>query len=301
MRWSIDRWRTLGILAIPMAIVLAWAYRDTHRPVMVGRACPPPERRSMDEIDHSGWNRLLAEYVDDAGRVDYARWQRSSVDLQSLDDYLAELGRAEPSLPAAKAVRLAFWINAYNAVTVRGIVQVFPTPSIRRHTPIAFGFHIWHDLRLHVGDASYSLSQIEHEQLRPLGDCRIHFAIVCASMGCPQLRREAYVAPRIHAQLDEATRTFLADRCKCAPHPAAQRVAISQIFQWFQNDFGPTPQLALAALADYFPDEASRRAARDARWHVTYLDYDWRLNVQLPGASAASSRPRRIEEPLVVR
>jgi hypothetical protein len=118
--------------------------------------------------------------------VDYQAWKNSPDDLAALEKYLATLSRADTLAQASKAGKLASWINFYNALTVHGILEVYPTTSIRKHTAVAFGYNIWKDLLLPVSGAKHSLEDIEHKILRKMDEPRIHFAIVCASIGCPR-------------------------------------------------------------------------------------------------------------------
>jgi len=151
----------------------------------------------MDQIDHRSWDALLKRYVNQRGNVDYQAWKQSAADQRALDAYLAHLSSANPNAQALGAAKLAFWINAYNAVTIKGILREYPTSSIRNHTAKLFGYNIWDDLLLTVGGKPYSLNHMEHEVLRKMGEPRIHFAIVCASISCPRLLNEAYTASRL--------------------------------------------------------------------------------------------------------
>ena len=181
-------------------------------------------------------------------------------------------------MKTAREGQLAFWINAYNALTVYGILGVYPTDSIRNHTAKVFGYNIWKDLLLPVGDKKYSLRAIEHQILRKMGEPRIHFAIVCASIGCPRLRSEAYAPGKLESQLADNTRDFFSRSKHFQADPANRRVRVSPILEWFGKDFAPTPQKALASLVDYMPDEAARRLISSEDLSVSYLDYDWSLN-----------------------
>ena len=169
-------------------------------------------RQSIDAIEHKTWTVLLTKYVDANGLVDYRRWHDTRADLRLLDDYLRRLSSGDPKLPASDSSRLAFWINAYNAVTIRGILREYPTTSIRNHTPRLWGYNIWKHLQLYVAGQPRSLDQIEHEVLRKMNEPRIHFAIVCASMGCPRLLNEAYVAEKIDGQLEANAKDFFRRR-----------------------------------------------------------------------------------------
>ncbi len=235
---------------------------------------------SLDKVDHCVWDRLLKKYVDDDGMVDYAGWKASQSDTSALKQYLAVLGRVDPEAPTAKEGKLAFWINAYNALTVYGILQVYPTSSIRNHTAKLVGYNIWDDLLLAVADKKYSLSTIEHKILRKLGEPRIHVAIVCASIGCPRLRSEAYTPKKLETQLADNTLDFFSRQRNLQVDLNRRQVRVSPILDWFGEDFGPTPQKALARLAEYMPNDATRRLIDQGDFSVEYLDYDWSLNKQ---------------------
>ncbi len=234
----------------------------------------------LDRVDHATWDRLLQKYVDRDGMVDYAAWKASESDLAALKQYLATLSAADANARTTKQGKLAFWINAYNALTVQGILDVYPTSSIRNHTAKLVGYNIWDDLLLPVGDNKYSLNQMEHEILRKLGEPRVHFAIVCASVGCPRLLNEAYTPERLKSQLTDNTGDFFARRRNFQVDPGGRKVRVSSILDWFGEDFGPTPQKGLAGLAQYMPDEASRRLVASQGFSVSYLNYDWSLNEQ---------------------
>ena len=235
---------------------------------------------SLDKVDHSVWDRLLKKYVDDNGMVDYAGWKASRSDADALKQYLAVLGRGDSEASTTKQGKLAFWINAYNALTVYGILEVYPTSSIRNHTAKLVGYNIWDDLLLTVAGKKYSLNTIEHKILRKLGEPRIHFAIVCASIGCPRLRNEAYTPKKLETQLADNTRDFFSRQRNLQVDLNRRQVRVSSILDWFGEDFGPTPQKALARLAQYMPNDATGRLIGRGEFSVEYLDYDWSLNKQ---------------------
>jgi hypothetical protein len=135
-------------------------------------------------------------------------------------------------------------------------------------------------LLLAVHGKQYSLNQIEHEILRKLGEPRIHFAIVCASIGCPRLLNEVYTPPNVESQLASNTRDFFARRKNLEVDLTSRTVRVSAILDWFGEDFGPTAPKALARLAEYMPDEATRRLVASEDVAVSFLDYDWSLNKQ---------------------
>ncbi|MBC7350762.1 MAG: DUF547 domain-containing protein [Thermogutta sp.] len=276
----------LGIAIVGLLLSVAWlaccgqgsGFLGQKRVVI--QSAPNTTRVPLDRIDHSAWDQLLRKYVDQHGMVNYAAWKRSPADVQMLEQYLETLGQADPALKTSKEARLAYWINAYNALTIYGILQVYPTTSIRNHTIAIFGFNIWEDLLLQVAGKKYSLNDIEHKILRKLGEPRIHFAIVCASVGCPRLRNEAYLPEKLEEQLADNTRDFFARDKNLQVDLAHRQVRVSAILKWFGEDFGPTPQRALATLAEYMPDEPTKRLISEGNFSVSYLDYDWSLNEQ---------------------
>ena len=141
------------------------------------------------EVNHAVWDDLLQKYVDDRGMVDYAAWKSNKIDMRSLDEYLHHLSSAQvlPQTSTNRNAQLAFWINAYNAVTVHGILREYPTESIKDHVSRFGGYSIWKHYQLYVDGKPYSLDDIEHKVLRKMNEPRIHFAVVCASISCPRL------------------------------------------------------------------------------------------------------------------
>jgi len=263
----------LSVVAVSSAV-------RAGQPVLAIQPAPAGQRISMQDVDHRPWSELLAKYVDDRGMVDYQGWKASAADLQGLDDYLTSLTAARESSATSREAKLAFWINAYNAVTVKGILREYPTTSIRNHTPRVFGYHIWKDFQLPVNGKNFSLEAIEHEVLRPLKEPRIHFAIVCASIGCPRLLNEAYTAQSLDEQLSRNAAAFFADAAKFEYNPQRREVRVSPILKWFAEDFGDDADAQLKRIAPYLPDEAVRQAAARGGLRISYLDYDWDLNDQ---------------------
>jgi hypothetical protein len=248
--------------------------------VVVGQAISATQQVSMDQIDHSAWDKLLKKYVDQNGGVDYKAWKASTADVQQLDGYLNTLSTASRKARAARASQLAFWINAYNAVTVKGILREYPTTSIRNHTARFIGYNIWKNLLLVVGDSKISLDAMEHEVLRKMGEPRIHFAIVCASQSCPRLLAEAYVAPRLEEQLIANSKHFFANPGNFKHNVSGAKFQLTSILSWFGEDFGKNQAAQLKSIAPYLPTAEARAAALNNSVNVSYLDYDWGLNEQ---------------------
>ncbi len=275
------KWKMLTasclVVLVTGVVAAGWLARSK---VHVGREVPASQQVSIDRIDHRLWDWLLSRYVDDRGRVNYRAWKASREDTQLLRRYLDTLSTASISKPARKEAKLAFWINAYNAVTVQGILREYPTSSIRNHTAAIGGYNVWKDLLLGVGGQAVSLEQMEHQILRKMGEPRIHFAIVCASQSCPRLLNRAYTAENLDEQLTTNTRAFFADSKNFRYHAQSRRFHLSSILKWFGKDFGSGQAAQLKAISPYLPTKAAYQAAQNNTVNVSYLDYDWSLNEQ---------------------
>ncbi|QDV23399.1 DUF547 domain-containing protein [Aureliella helgolandensis] len=244
--------------------------------IQIGVNVAAAQQLPLNRIDHSAWNGLLNKYVDESGMVHYAAWKQSAEDLQTLDGYLQLLSYSNSQ--GSREEKLAFWINAYNAVTIKGILNEYPTSSIRNHTAKLFGYNIWKNLKLIVGGKPISLDDMEHQVLRKMGEPRIHFAIVCASIGCPRLLNEAYIAERLDAQLTLNAKAFFADPSKFRFDATRSTFFISPILDWFGEDFGSSPGTQLQKISGWLPDITSQQAASTGRGKMAFMDYDWGLN-----------------------
>ncbi len=242
--------------------------------VEVGRHCSESERSSLAEVNHADFDALLQKYVDGRGMVSYARWKSNTADLKALEAYLTRLGCVDLRKPASREAQLAFYINVYNALTLHGILREYPTTSIRNHTSKFGGYNIWNDLIVWIDGRTYSLDDIEHKVLRKMGEPRIHLAVVCASIGCPQLANRAYDAAKLDEQLTENGKKFFARPENFRVDTRSRTVSISQLFEWYGTDFATTPNQQLQVLQPMLPVEG-------AGWQgfkVRYLSYDWSLN-----------------------
>jgi Protein of unknown function, DUF547 len=231
--------------------------------------------RPAHALDEALYARLLERHtvaVEDIAstRVDYAAL-RGSADWEAL---IASLAASDPSRLTSPAERLAFWINAYNVLAIDVVRRNYPVDSIRSIGSLFSP--VWKKPAGTIGGRVYSLDEIEHQILRPLGEPRIHGAIVCASLSCPPLRREPYRAADLDAQLDDNVRRWLADRRKgMRLDRPGETLELSPIFDWFEADFD-----------DVLGFVARHAAGADAAWvgehratlRVRYFDYDWSLN-----------------------
>lgn len=247
--------------------------------VVLGKNTSSANRVAMKDIDHSGWDALLKKHVNSRGMVNYKAWKASVADSRSLTEYINHLSTVRLGSRDSKSVQLAFWINAYNAVTIKGMLREYPTSSIRNHTAKLWGYNIWKNLKLRVNGDEYSLEDIEHKILREKGEPRIHFAIVCASIGCPRLLNEAYMSEKLEDQLVANARDFFADKTKFRVEKSRKRVHLSPILSWFAEDFGRGKSAQLRAIAPYVPAEA-QALLLSSNVSVKYLNYDWGINEQ---------------------
>ncbi|MFO1283316.1 MAG: DUF547 domain-containing protein [Burkholderiales bacterium] len=215
-------------------------------------------------IDHAPFDALLRAHVKN-GVVDYPGFQES----REFKAYVEEL--AKPVAFASKADELAFNINAYNALAIQGILDgLSPSSFIGRAR--YFKIQEWS-----LAGRRITLYDLEHKVLRPMGEPRIHFAIICASRSCPFLRSEAYSAAKLDRQLDEQARQFVNDPFRNRFDKTAKVAQLSEIFKWFDEDFrgaGSVQRTIAKFVAD--PDVA-KGLAQDG-YKVEWIDYDWNLN-----------------------
>jgi len=274
------RYLTISTLpaACGLAIILTAPAAMAGAKIHVGENTPAAKQVSMDGVNHTVFDGLLQKYVNESGDVNYTAWKRNSADLNALAGYLKTLSKGSRSTPATRNGQLAYWINAYNAVTLHGILREYPTTSIRNHTAKLFGYNIWHDLLLNAGGRPISLDSIEHKVLRKMNEPRIHFAIVCASKSCPRLLNRAYTGAGLERQLTENTRKFFATP-RHFRHQGGT-FQLSSILSWFAEDFGATKAAQLKTIAPYLPTAAARQAAVANSVSVSYITYDWSLNDQ---------------------
>lgn len=255
--------------------------------LLLALAAVAPSGASADHGD-AAWTALLARHVhwNEAGTATAVDYDGFARDRAALDAYLAALA----AVPVAdferwpRAERMAFLINAYNAATVALVLD--HEPGLASIKDIGGWFSSpWKQRYVDLFGATRTLDEIEHELLRGAPDFdepRIHFAVNCASIGCPALRPEAYAGDRLAAQLDDQTRRFLRDRTRNRVlQRDPLRVGVSSIFDWYGDDFdsagGVHGFLARYPEAlDLAPAEAAMLRAGDAR--IEFLDYDWTLN-----------------------
>ncbi len=221
-------------------------------------------------FDHSKFTALLAEYVDGDGWVDYAGLRSKEPEL---DAYVASLADA-PFDAMGRDEKLALLINGYNAFTLRLILDNYPIDSIRSIPDK----DRWNAERWRLAGRTLSLNDIEHKEIRPkFSEPRIHFALVCASVGCPPLRQEAYTGVTLDAQLEDQTRYALTHDRWLRYEAGSGRVDLTALFDWYGGDFKQASGSVLAFVARYAPD-VRRAVEAGTKLKVRYMDYDWSLN-----------------------
>lgn len=267
-----------AVVAVLMMSTAACAYANRTR--ISGWFGPAPvplteayaDSKGTAVFDHSAFDRLLHKYVDDAGLVDYRGLAREA---GKLDEYISAVGSA-PFDDMARNERLALLINAYNAFTLRLILDHFPIGSIK-DIPAA---KRWDARRWRIGPLSVSLNEIEHKQIRPkFREPRIHFALVCAAVGCPKLRREAYRAADIAAQLEDQTKYVHAHDRWFRFDADKKTVFLTRLYKWYGGDFKQVAGSVVGFAARYSP---ALKRALDAgkKPKIKWLAYDWSLNIQ---------------------
>jgi hypothetical protein len=231
------------------------------------------ERTTPTPPSHELWDTLLKQHVNEEGMVSYTGFIKDSLILNQYLDSLSD--RAPDPKSWTKEEQLAYWINAYNAFTVQLVIRNYPIKSIK---DIATGLNIpfvsttWDIKFINIGDEIIDLNRIEHGIIRKsFNDARIHFAVNCASMSCPKLRKEAYIGSMLNQQLDDQTLFFLQDPLYNEIN-APGRAELSKLFTWFSGDFKKHAGGVIPFINDFLDKPLSKKAK------LTYREYDWQLN-----------------------
>ncbi len=238
--------------------------------ILLSCQSPVPGMAGTIPPNHEPWNQLLKANVSADGKVNYKGFIKEKAKLEA---YLKTISENAPDRKTwSKDEQLAYWINAYNAFTVKLIVDNYPVESIKNLGPaikIPLVSDVWHYKFFKIGGQESSLDEIEHSILRKeFDEPRIHFAINCASVSCPPLLNEAFEAKTIDAQLDKVAKGFInSSRNKITP----DAIQISSIFSWFKGDFTKN-----GSLIDFLNRYSKVKIKPNAK--VSHLDYNWSLN-----------------------
>ena len=253
-----------GALGAPKSDL--WDYWSVH------------DRASISTVNHHAWQLLLNKHVatntDGINRVNYQNFSAS--DKTQLDAYITQLKTVAPT-KLSRAEQLPYWINLYNALTVRVVLQHPQEDSIRDMKARFFSLGPWNEEQLSIEDRPITLNDIEHRILRPIWqDQRLHYVLNCASLGCPNLSTQAYTAENTPRQLKQAEQSFV-QHPRAIAFTAQGNLKLSSIFDWYQVDFGGSKRSLLNYLAQQRPDLAAKLKSYSGS--IDY-HYDWSLNRQ---------------------
>lgn len=234
-------------------------------------SCFMMARAQQKSPGHETFSQLLKQHVDQNGIVNYPGFIEDSVKLSA---YLKLLSKHPPQKSWSRNEQMAFWINAYNAFTIKLITRYYPLKSIKdigSSIQIPFVNTPWDIKFITIGKNRYDLNNIEHGILRKkFDDPRIHMVLVCASKSCPILLNEAYDPASLDAQLTNQTKVFLADPTR--NQVSARQPKLSMIFNWYAMDFNTEGK----TVRDFVNRYATVKIQEGAK--ISYLDYDWNLN-----------------------
>lgn len=238
-----------------------------------------PETTPAQTFDHSLYDAVLKRHVK-GDKVDYKSLKAD----QDFQTYLNQLSNANPDSLSSREEKIAFWINAYNAFTLKLIIDNYPVKSITEISALGkltafIGDSPWRREFFSINGKKMSLDKIEHEILRQtFKEARIHFAVNCASSSCPILRPEAYAAQTLDAQLSDQAKRFLKDALRNRIDLNSKTIYVSKIFDWYQGDFAKAAGSLERYLADFIDDDAIKQMLLNKELKIEFMDYDWSLN-----------------------
>jgi len=223
---------------------------------------------NANPINHEAFTKLLQKYVDDTGKVNYKGFIKEK---EAFSEYLNLLTDNKPTGKWTKNAQIAYWINVYNAFTIKLIADNYPVNSIKDiKNGIPFVNTVWDIKFIEFADEKMDLNKVEHGILRKhFDEPRIHFAVNCASYSCPRLLNEAFEAETLEEQLSKMTKDFLADERKNII--TNKHLQLSKIFSWFKGDFTKKSSL-IEFLNKYAPTQIDKNAT------IEHLNYSWDLN-----------------------
>jgi hypothetical protein len=281
---QVAKWRTTVACVISFVLVSAPAAAAPKAELWHRWTAHDPA--ATVTIDHSAWDRFVETYVssfpDGVNRVAYA--DVTNADRRQLARYIDTL-TAIRIRSYNRAQQRAYWINLYNALTVKVVLDHYPVKSIRQIKPHLFSIGPWQEKRIMVEGAELSLDDIEHRILRPIWrDPRLHYALNCASIGCPNLLNQAFTAANSETLLTRAARAYINN-----PRGAELRngrLVVSSIYKWYKEDFGDTDTGVIGHLRRYAEPALSAQLRETTR--ISAYRYDWALNdaAQVPKQAA---------------
>ena len=220
------------------------------------------------KANHQLWTNLLSKNVTVEGKVNYKKFINDSLEVNA---YLSELETNFPKTNWIQNEILAYWINAYNAYTIKLITLHYPIKGIKEiGVKIPFVNSTWDIKFISIANESLDLNNIEHSKIRKqFSEPRIHMALVCASKSCPILLQEAYTADQLDAQLTRATKLFLHDNSKNQINAKSSKLSL--LFKWYSLDFKK-----MGGVRNFINKYSDTKI--NSKTKLNYLDYDWSLN-----------------------
>jgi hypothetical protein len=253
-------------LAAVALVAAAPCSAGTLKPDAAAVAAAPPS------FPFEAWDKLLKKYVDGKGRVDY-----NAIDKAELEKVFAAVAASSPKKNpdkyAGKNAQKAFYIDAYNVLAWKDVLSRLPKLKNVDSEKTSFFYFT----KFIIGGEEINLYDLENKIVRPtFKDARVHFALNCASGGCPQLPPEAFTPAKVEEQLSREARKFCNEKRNVDFDTATKKLKLSHIFDWYKDDFGKAPEKVIAWINNYRAADAKLPA--DAK--IEYVDYDWTLNDQ---------------------
>lgn len=261
------------------------------------------QRNEGELFDYTDYAAVLKTFVDENAMVNYSKLKAQPHQLKAYVSAIGKLDRSRYEKWSEKD-RIAFWLNAYNGLTLKVIIDNYPIKSsflrsrIYPKNSIRQISGVWDKITFNVMGRNLTLEHIEHKILRPtFNEPGIHMALVCAAMGCPPLRNEPYTGEKLNEQLADQTRRFLRHSAKFKIDRRKDRLYLSPIFKWFAADFvgkhAPARNIGkhnreVSSVLNYialYLNEANKKYVLTGKYKIKYLNYDWSLNEQKAGKS----------------
>jgi hypothetical protein len=267
-------------LLIALIAVSSCSKKDAPAPAPASAAAAVPIPSTPAETNAScspeAFDVLLKKYVDD-GKIDYGRWKSTKADLESFDAFLGRIAKCDVDhLPDLE--QEAFWVNAYNAVNIKGVLEKYPIKNIKTVDGF-FDKRMWR-----VANRDLTIDDIEYKQVIPARkDAREHFAVVCADLGSVPILSHVYTAANLEAALEAQTKVFVADPHNFSVDIPHKLVNVSMLFspEWYEKDFLADKRFKGKNAVEYlipYVDRATADFLASGDYKVKYIDWDWSLN-----------------------
>ena len=288
---NIHKQCNLAFIIIPLIIVSCTTIEPPTTPTVT------EEKKTV--FPHDSFNLVLQRFVNELGQVDYSALKKDPHDLDLYYQLVASYSPdSHPDMFHTNNHKLAYWINAYNAAAIKTVITYYPIQSVLEVKPPALffflpdksGFFIFQNPI--IGGRKISLYRLENSIIRKrFPDPRVHFALNCASLGCPRMPRQAFSGKNLDEQLDMETRKFVAEERNFKIDYENKTIFLSEIFKWYESDFlswykQNNPEKT-AGLLNYIalylaPEKVAELKKNEKNYTLQFIPYDWRLNDQVP-------------------